>query len=72
MKNIGVFYLKIFSFLEMKCSIYLNRHVFVMQGCKVCSYGQYRLQGFPSEIYLRGYMSLLTRVLGDILGNFRG
>ena len=30
MKNIGDFYLKIFSFLEVKFSIYLNRCVFVM------------------------------------------
>ena len=30
MKNIKVFYLKIFSFLEVKFSIYLNRRVFVM------------------------------------------
>ena len=30
MKNIGVFYLKNVQFLEMKCSIYLNRRVFVM------------------------------------------
>ena len=30
MKNIRVFDLKIFNFLEMKVSIYLNRHVFVM------------------------------------------
>ena len=30
MKNIIVFYLKIFCFLEVKLSIYLNRHVFVM------------------------------------------
>ena len=30
MKNIKVFILKIFSFLEVKFSIYLNRHVFVM------------------------------------------
>ena len=30
MKNIGDFYLKIFSFLEIKFSIYLNRRVFVM------------------------------------------
>ena len=30
MKNIGDFYLKIFSFLEVKFSIYLNRRVFVM------------------------------------------
>ena len=37
MKNIRVFYLKNFSFLEVKFSIYmymiyLNRRVFVMQG----------------------------------------
>ena len=30
MKNIRVFYLKIFIFLVVKFSIYLNRHVFVM------------------------------------------
>ena len=30
MKNITVFYLKILKFLEEKCSIYLNRRVFVM------------------------------------------
>ena len=30
MKNIKVFILKIFSFLEVKFSIYLNRRVFVM------------------------------------------
>ena len=30
MKNIRVFYLKIFKFLEVKFSLYLNRHVFVM------------------------------------------
>ena len=30
MKNIRDFYLKSFSFLEVKFSIYLNRRVFVM------------------------------------------
>ena len=30
MKNIRVFYLNIFQFLEVKFSIYLNRRVFVM------------------------------------------
>ena len=30
MENIKLFYLKIFSFLEVKFSIYLNRRVFVM------------------------------------------
>ena len=31
MKNIGGFYLKMFEFLEVKSSICLNRHVFVME-----------------------------------------
>ena len=30
MKNIRVFYLKIFQFLEVKFSIYFNRRVFLM------------------------------------------
>ena len=34
MKNIGVFYLKIFSVLEMKFSIYWNRRVFLMKKKK--------------------------------------
>ena len=34
MKNIRVFYLKIFNVLEVKFSIYLNRRVFVM-GVKI-------------------------------------
>ena len=32
MTNIGAFYLKIFSILEVKLSIYLNRLVFVMSN----------------------------------------
>ena len=35
MKNIRVFYLKIFNFLVVKFSVHLNRHVFVM-GSLVC------------------------------------
>ena len=31
MKNIRIFYLKIFIFFVMKFSVYLNRHVFVMR-----------------------------------------
>ena len=34
MKNIRVFYLKKFSFLEVKFSMYLNRCVFVMYRSK--------------------------------------
>ena len=30
MKNIRIFYLKIFVFMVVKFSVYLNRHVFVM------------------------------------------
>ena len=32
------FYLKIFIFLVVKFSIYLNRHVFVMETCKMFSH----------------------------------
>ena len=32
LKNIRIFYLKIFHFLVVKFSVYLNRHVFVMNG----------------------------------------
>ena len=38
MKNIRVFYLKIFNFLEMKVSIYLNWRVFVMTDVTVSKY----------------------------------
>ena len=33
MKNIRIFYLKIFIFLVVKFSVYLNRLVFVMNVC---------------------------------------
>ena len=32
MKNIRGFYPNLFQFLEVKCCIYLNRHVFVMNN----------------------------------------
>ena len=35
MKNIRFFYLKIFIFLVVKFSVYLNRHVFVMMAFTV-------------------------------------
>ena len=35
MKNIRVFLPENFQFLEMKFSIYLNRHVFVMKGSEI-------------------------------------
>ena len=53
MKNIRFFYLKIFSFLEMKFSIYLNRCVFVMNTTrilKLClTYGEmFILKGYDT------------------------
>ena len=36
MKYIRIFYLKTFSFLVVKFSIYLNRHVFVMDTQSTC------------------------------------
>ena len=33
MKNINVFLSENFQFLEVKFSVYLNRHVFVMDRC---------------------------------------
>ena len=38
----------------------------------LCRVGIYMKKSFPSEIYLRGHMPLLTHILGDIYGNFRG
>ena len=32
MKNIRIFYVKIFFFLVVKFSVYLNRYVFVMES----------------------------------------
>ena len=40
MKTYQRFYLKIFSFLEVKFSIYLNRHVFVMLFKSYQDYGK--------------------------------
>ena len=37
MKNIRVFLSEIFQFLEVKFSIYLNRHVFVMSAAHFCN-----------------------------------
>ena len=39
MKKIRLFYLKIFQFLEVKFSIYLNRRVFVMASAHVSLLG---------------------------------
>ena len=41
MKNIGIFYLKIFPFLVVNISIYLNRRVFVMVMFFLLSCGSY-------------------------------
>ena len=42
MKNIRVFYLKNFIFLEVKFSIYLNRRVFVINPTLYSKTGVYR------------------------------
>ena len=38
MKNIEIFYLKIFPFLVVKFSIYFNRNVFVMKSIPMSNY----------------------------------
>ena len=50
MKNIRVFYLKIFSFLEVKFSIYLNRRVFVMKVQNVSKQGKGDLESVGMHI----------------------
>ena len=40
MKNFRIFHLKIFTVLVVKCSVYLNRHVFVMKHAE--AYGAVR------------------------------
>ena len=47
MKNIRVFHLKIFSFLEVKFTIYLNRRVFVM--ILYIKKGKIKVQGVPQS-----------------------
>ena len=54
MKNIGVFYLNIFQFLEVKFSIYLNRRVLVMFiefCCYVC-------QKWPMISWIKSFYSI--------------
>ena len=61
MKNISVFHLKIFSFLEVKFTIYLNRRVFVMEVPKyldnVTFYSTFsntvKPVGKPKTVFLR-------------------
>ena len=40
MKNINFFYLKIFHCLVVKFSVYLNRHVFVMDAASLDLFGR--------------------------------
>ena len=65
MKNIRIFYLKIFNFLVVKFSIYLNRHVFIMfflflhENILFCGYSVEVLQqGKHIKYYM--YMSALS------------
>ena len=49
MKNIGVFYLKIFRFFGMNFSIYLNRRVFVMRKKKKTKLLWLLISGFRTD-----------------------
>ena len=50
-KNIRVFYLKIFSFFEVKFSIYLNRGVFVMTHFWFLLFLQFHSCSFPVPLF---------------------
>ena len=52
MKNIGVFYLKIFSFWGVKFSIYLNMRVFLMYIICLLVLGKVLLQHKSIDIFL--------------------
>ena len=58
MKNIGVFISENFQFLEVKFSIYLNRHVFVMKCLGI------RLSGTSSDFLIDQ-----NKLLPDLLYN---
>ena len=65
MKNIRIFYLKIFIFLVVKVSVYLNRHVFVMdhKGTREHSRTVPLLQFFVGRASMVSYMSFLGHYL---------
>ena len=69
MKNIRVFYLKIFIFLVVKFTVYLNRHVFVIvtsTHCK-CRYPRNAtiMNHSPPEAPKEGEMRNIQFVTGD-------
>ena len=64
MKNIRNFYLKIFIFLVIKFSVYLNRHVFVMTLSPRIQNGQTKRNRNRSSALERS----TARHLGDMLG----
>ena len=63
MKNIRIFYLKIFPFLVVKVSIYLNRRVFVMVYIFLSCLIIEPVVGFL-KIYM-GYMESLMSLIGQ-------
>ena len=66
MKNTRVFYLKIFSFLEVKFSIYLNRRVFVMAPSKAF-FSTEKYCYFAYISYSRLLLSQIPRTLRNTL-----
>ena len=58
MKNIRIFYLKIFNFLGAKFSIYLNRRVYVL-----CSLSDSLLYTYLTLSILQTYMQFITRIV---------
>ena len=63
MKNIRIFYLKIFKFLVVKFSIYLNRRVFIM-SCYIC-----KIVGIFFKLYLR-FLAITKLLLFKYIENF--
>ena len=65
MKNIRIFYLKIFYVLVVKFSIYLNRRVFVMYSKTGVYKGIYYFSYFCSKTYIvdTSYNRLVEAVL---------
>ena len=69
MKNIRVFYLKIFSFFGVKFSLYLNRRVFVM--LKISLSKQCRPRSDTAECGIRSESTLFA-IYSVILHTFIG
>ena len=63
MKNIRVFLSENFQFLEVKFSIYLNRHVFVMESqshhLALPKHGDHSARQDPVNIAMTTYITIL-------------